>query len=84
MINTLSKSINSIYPSITPELLTGFIGEFGQVINVWKTDSQFFDTTGYASRYEVSQNQPKNVDLKSNEVVDYDGAFYPPAVEMLR
>lgn len=26
MVNTLSKSLNSIYPAITPELLTGFIG----------------------------------------------------------
>lgn len=39
MVNTLSKSLNSIYPAITPELLMGFIGQFGQVINVWKTDS---------------------------------------------
>lgn len=84
IINTLSKVVEAIDPIVTPDLLKQFIGEFGQVINVWNTNTQFFDTTGYVSRYELSQNQPKDLDIASNEVVDYDGAFYPPAVEMLR
>ena len=41
------------------------------------------DYSGYQSRYEDSNHVADNTQFVS-EVVDYDGAFYPPAVEWLR
>jgi len=49
-------------------------------INNWiNSNKGLVDYTGYLSRYEMSENYSPATGLQ-NEVVDYDGAFYPPAL----
>ena len=61
-----------------------YIGDFGQTIDLWKNyQKNRVDYSGYTTRYEKSDNKsPTTGDV--NEVVDYDGAFYPPAAEMFK
>lgn len=58
--------------------IDSYIGEFGQMVDVWK--HSVCDYTGYMSRYEKSEHISRYTN-KYSEVVDYDGAFYPPALE---
>ena len=59
-----------------------YFGQFGETINTWRAASTgLVDWSGYLSRYERSSNTTTNGVV--NEVVDYDGLFYPPAVKML-
>lgn len=58
-----------------------YYGKFGQIINKWM-HPELMDYSGYTSRYEASHHQSTDSRLTS-EVVDYDGPFYPPAVEFL-
>jgi hypothetical protein len=57
--------------------IDGMIGDFGQVINIWQNNTT--DSTGYTTRYEVNTHTDEDTDY--SPVVDYDGGFYPPAVE---
>lgn len=56
-----------------------YIGNCGQLIDVWKNNIQ--DFTGYSTRYIDSTHAIPSY-VGTFEVVDYDGAFYPPAIEM--
>lgn len=57
-----------------------YFGSFGETINTWRAASNgLVDWSGYLSRYEKSSNMTASGVL--NEVVDYDGLFYPPAVK---
>lgn len=57
-----------------------YFGDFGQTINTWRASSNgLVDWSGYLSRYERSSNTTASGIM--NEVVDYDGLFYPPAVK---
>lgn len=56
-------------------------GEYGQVKDKWKFPN-IRDFSGYTSRYEKSRHSP-NSNTRFSEVVDYDGPFYPPAVDYL-
>ena len=78
----LSRSINSFFNDrLESRNIAGHIdnivGEFGQVINIWENNT--VDYSGYTTRYETSQHVGANVGY--SPVVDYDGGFYPPAVE---
>ena len=53
------------------------IGQFGQIVNIWQNNT--VDCTGYTTRYEINTHTDEGVDY--SPVVDYDGGFYPPAVE---
>ena len=57
--------------------IDGIIGKFGEVINIWENNT--IDFSGYTTKYEISKHVDENVSY--SEVVDYDGIFYPPAVE---
>ena len=57
-----------------------YIGEFGNVISVWSNNMK--DFTSYSTRYE-SSNHICRYTTKFSEMVDYDGAFYPPALDAL-
>ena len=57
--------------------IDGIVGKFGEVINIWENNT--IDFSGYTTRYEISKHIDENVSY--SEVVDYDGSFYPPAVE---
>jgi hypothetical protein len=48
------------------------------LIDVWRTHVN--DFTGYKTQYEASNHVCKFTGI-SSEVVGYDGAFYPPALE---
>ena len=57
--------------------LDSIIGRFGEVVDIWLNNT--IDFSGYTTRYEMSEHVGTNVGY--SPVVDYDGAFYPPAVE---
>ena len=53
-------------------------------IDTWiNANKGLADYTGYLSRYEMSENYAPATGMR-NEVVDYDGAFYPPALAEFR
>lgn len=62
--------------------ISSFIGDYGNIINTWSTGAMEY--CGYRTRYEKSTNR---IEVRSktikHELVDYDGAFYPPAIEDL-
>ena len=62
--------------------ISSFIGEYGNIINTWSNGAM--DYCGYRTRYENSTNEIEvhNRTIK-NPIVDYDGAFYPPAIDDL-
>ena len=57
-------------------------GEFGQSTKKW-LDPDVYDYTGYTTKYESSNHQGIQ-NGKHSEVIDYEGAFYPPAVDYLK
>lgn len=86
IVDSALDSISQIVTSIDVEELEGeaaqfsidsYIGQFGQMIDVWRHGLP--DLTGYRTRYETSNHLCRYTDVYS-EVVDYDGAFYPPAL----
>lgn len=58
-----------------------YYGKFGQIINKWQ-HPELLDYSGYTSRYEASYHSSTDSRLTS-EVIDYDGPFYPPAIQFL-
>ncbi len=79
-------TIASIYASIdVPALedsrvahaIDSYLGKFGNLVDVWKTHVR--DFTSYTTRYEQSNHICRYTN-KWSEMVDYDGAFYPPAL----
>lgn len=78
---------NAFYNNINQELedadtlkkLNQLIGEYGQVINVAMNNQ--YDYSGYKSKYETSTHESViNSRGKKYRSIDYDGAFYPDAV----
>ena len=62
--------------------INNFIGQCGQTINTWLNNAR--DYSGYKSRYETSYHQIEvNNKTRIHEIIDYDGAFFPPAIEQL-
>ena len=55
-----------------------YLGEFGNIISVWRNNT--IDFTSYATRYEQSDHVCRYTNTY-NDMVDYDGAFYPPALD---
>ena len=79
-------SVSKVFANIDVENLEGslilknidsYIGRFGQLIDVWKNHAK--DFTSYSTRYERSDHVCRYTNIY-NEMVDYDGAFYPPAL----
>ena len=60
-----------------------FFGDYGESRYGDISKPRYPDYSGYQSRYENS-NHVADDTLFVSEVVDYDGAFYPPAVEWIR
>lgn len=60
------------------------IGRFGQTVNVWRcANDGLTDYSGYMSMYEKESNWSSRLNAV-HEVVDYEGAFYPPALRYFR
>lgn len=55
------------------------IGKYGQVIDIWKNNA--YDFSGYRTTYEDGSHMPTIANGKIVECADYDGMFYPPALE---
>lgn len=62
--------------------ISRYIGEFGQSINFWKNEGM--DYTGYSSRYEKGDNKTQAGLKTVSKVADYDGGFFPDAVDYLQ
>lgn len=58
--------------------LDAHVGAYGEVINIALNND--YDYSGYKTRYEVSNHEiATGTRGAKNMVIDYDGAFYPPA-----
>lgn len=75
-----AKAVQDLIDDNDVDALKAYIGDYGQTIDTWKHYKDgLVDYSGYVSRYEKSDNIAKQSNIE-NEVVDYDGAFYQPAV----
>ena len=76
-----NDTINEATNKLTLENLSSYIGNFGETINFAVHNS--YDYSGYKSGYEATIHT-KNIKTSTatNEVDGYDGAFYPPALDM--
>ena len=86
LVSLLKKSFYSVYVTeLMGENLKHnvdtYYGEFGQSINKW-LNPNMIDYSGYTTRYESSTHTTSRSQI-SSEVIDYDGGFYPPAVDMM-
>lgn len=79
--------VNAFYNDVNETLedqqvlnqLSDYVGKYGEAINVAIKNQ--YDFSGYKSRYETSMHQAKlNSIGRIYPVIDYDGAFYPQAV----
>ena len=70
-------NIAALEGALVQSNLDKYIGQFGNVIDIWKNNTR--DFTSYTTRYEQSDHVCRYTSEWS-EVVDYDGAFYPPAL----
>lgn len=81
--NVYSVNVEDLAPENIRKTIDSYYGEFGQSINKWLHNT--LDYTGYTTRYEASDHYSTIEQvITKNEVVDYDGSFYPPAVQMLK
>jgi len=80
--------INSFYNDLNEDLedsqvlanIGKYIGKYGEMINI-ALENQY-DYSGYKTRYESSTHEASTgAKIKKYGVIDYDGAFYPKAVE---
>lgn len=81
--NTFFNDINDqTIGELTLANLSNFIGEYGQTIKIWINSN--YDYSGYKTRYEsIPHTEHYDNITHTNEVVGYDGAFYPKATEEL-
>lgn len=73
--------VEELETSIALSSIDKYIGEYGQLVDTWKHNVQ--DYTGYSTRY-IDSTHIVPTSTSMFEVADYDGAFYPPAIDMLR
>ena len=79
-----AKAVNELEEDLVNSYITKYLNKQGMPIDLWlNTSKGLVDYTGYLSRYEMSENFSPATGLQ-NEVVDYDGAFYPPAISTFR
>ena len=74
----VSLSYDVLESSNIAHTIDTLLGKFGNVIDVWKNNIP--DFTGYITKYEDS-NHIARYTGRWSEVVGYEGAFYPPALE---
>lgn len=76
-----SHNVTELEEERAASYIDNILGEYGQVIDKWRYPD-VWDFSGYTSRYEKSRHSPGTM-VGFSEVVDYDGPFYPPAIEYL-
>lgn len=76
-----SYQVSELESSKSEQYIDKIVGKYGNLQDVWKYSLQ--DFTGYTTRYIANDNvTDKNTQIF--EVAEYDGAFYPPAIEQYR
>lgn len=76
-----SRSVDELEEDLVVQNIGNYVGEFGETLNTWfNTRKGLVDYSGYLSRYEMNNNFLPKVGIVG-EVADYDGGFYPPAVD---
>ena len=79
-----TKAVDELEEDNVNSFINEYLNQYGMTINNWiNSNKGLIDYTGYLSRYEMSENYSPATGLQ-NEVVDYDGAFYPPAISAFR
>lgn len=77
--NTVNDELNSTSKELSSDW-SSYVDQSGYLINMWKNPIN--SNTDYQVRYETSQHID---DLgNENEVVDYDGLFYPKMIQSLK
>lgn len=77
-----TSRVDELEKEIVNAHISKYLNQYGMAKNTWmNTANGLVDYTGYLSRYEKEDNRQSKTGI-FNEVVDYDGAFYPPAIEM--
>ena len=69
----LNSYTDAAIEELTKNNISTYIGEYGETINMWLHNS--LDYTGYSTLYESTAH------TNENEIENYSGAFYPPAIE---
>lgn len=76
-----SKIVTDLIDGQSLAKIKGFIGQFGQTIDTWRNYTKgAVDYSGYITRWEQSEHSSPNTGM-FNQIVDYEGAFYPPALK---
>lgn len=79
-----TKAVTELEEDLVNSYISKYINQYGMAIDTWiNANKGLADYTGYLSRYEMSENYAPATGMR-NEVVDYDGAFYPPALAEFR
>lgn len=76
-----SKVVTDIIEGQSEAHLKKYIGRYGQTIDTWRNYSNgAIDYSGYLTRWEMSEHTSPSTG-NFNQIVDFDGAFYPPALD---
>lgn len=79
-----AKAVSELEEDLINSYISKYLNPQGMPIDLWvNANKGIVDYTGYLSRYEMSENFSPATGFQ-NEVVDYDGAFYPPAISAFR
>ncbi len=76
-----SYKVSELESAKVQQTIDNILGENGNLRNIWRYSIQ--DFSGYTTRYIANDNTTRN-STKIFEVAEYDGAFYPPAIEQYR
>ena len=80
IVNAFYNDANeNLEDDIAKGLIDRHVGTSGNSIDVWLHNVR--DYSGWMSRYEKSSHVLAADIGKTNECIDYDGMFYPPAVD---
>ena len=76
-----SFKVSELENSKVEQYIDKILGKYGNLRDIWKYSIQ--DFSGYTTRYIANDNVTDN-NTEIFEVAEYDGAFYPPAIEQYR
>jgi hypothetical protein len=76
-----SYRVSELESAKVEQTIDKILGQNGNLRDIWKYSIQ--DFSGYTTRYIANDNTTRN-NTQIFEVAEYDGAFYPPAIEQYR
>ena len=77
-----SHNVDELLSSKISAYIDRLLGEYGEIVDKWRFPD-IRDFSGYSSKYEKSRHAPGKY-MKFSEVVDYEGPFYPPAIDHMK